>query len=131
MTVSDACSLAAKDAFAAAARSGQLCLPTCADCGTVQYPLRDACVECLSANVQCRRVSGAGTVVSTAILYRSNDPRFASSLPLCIASVRLDAGPVLLVFLHGSCNMNRVLVKIGLDETNVPVFRAEPFLLER
>jgi len=48
----------------AAAARGRFELQTCAECGTVQYPPREACVACLSANLVWRAQDGTGELVS-------------------------------------------------------------------
>ena len=37
--------------LSAAAAEGRFALQVCADCGTVQYPPRDACQNCLSTDL--------------------------------------------------------------------------------
>jgi uncharacterized OB-fold protein len=117
--------VAARDRFAQAAASGRLCLPVCENCGTCQYPVRDTCWRCLSCCIEDREIDGAGAVVATTVLHRSNDPQFSSSLPLRIASVRLDAGPVVLAFLPDEPSSGRVTVTAGCDAAGVPVLTAQ------
>jgi uncharacterized OB-fold protein len=116
----------ARRRFIRDAASGRLSLPVCEECGSVQYPVRDFCSNCLSSRVQQRVVSGAGTIVASNTLFRSNDPQFSSRLPLQIASVRLDAGPLVLVFLPKAPAGVRVQVRAGHDEAGRGVLTAEP-----
>lgn len=96
---------------------GNLLLPRCTACGSVQYPPRDYCGQCLSPAIEYTQVSGGGELAATAMLHKSADPRFQQLLPLHIGSVRLDAGPVLLVFLidHTCRKGDRVHVRVTTD----------------
>jgi uncharacterized protein len=108
------------------AASGRLTLPVCEECGSAQYPVRDFCSNCLSSRVQQRVVSGAGSIVASTTLFRSNDPQFWSRLPLQIASVRLDAGPLVFALLPKAPAGVRVLVRAGHDDAGRGVLTAEP-----
>ncbi|MGD9862983.1 MAG: Zn-ribbon domain-containing OB-fold protein, partial [Pseudodonghicola sp.] len=48
----------------AAAAEGRFALQTCADCGAVQYPPRDACSSCLSVALDWSDVSPMGTLIA-------------------------------------------------------------------
>lgn len=74
-------------------------LPTCMECGTVQYPLREVCVRCLSDRLQRAQANAGGVLLARTVLHRSMDERFAPRLPLPVGSVKLDAGPVLIAIL--------------------------------
>lgn len=74
-------------------------LPACEDCGAVQYPVREVCVRCLSANLRRKPVDAAGVLLARTRLHKSMDERFAPRLPLDVGSVKLDAGPVMIVIL--------------------------------
>src|SRR5215471_10761738 len=87
-------------AFAA---RGRLALQVCRDCGTVHYPPQEACRKCLSVRLAWRPQNGAGELVSDTVLRHSNEPYFRARLPLRVGSVRLDAGPTAIVFVHGAC----------------------------
>lgn len=116
----------ARERFAQPAGNGRLSLPACMDCGAVQYPVRDTCSSCLSPRLQFREVGDQGTVVATTVLYRSGDPRFTPSLPLRIASVRLDGGPVVIAHLPGEEAPQRVRVTAALDAFGRAVLTAHP-----
>ena len=65
----------------AAASIGRFELQQCADCGTTQYPPREACHKCLSARLHWKAQSGAGKLLSETVLHHSNDLFFASACP--------------------------------------------------
>ncbi len=88
--------------LAAAAAEGRLELQVCEDCGTVQYPPREACVRCVSPSLQWRHQSGEGRLMATTTLAHSNDLYFRERLPWRLGMVHLDAGPSVMVHLHGA-----------------------------
>lgn len=116
--------LVARESFALAAASGRLRLPRCTGCGAFQYPPKDTCSACLSPDVQPTEVDGGGRVVATTVLRHTNDPRFTPLLPLCIASVRLDAGPLVIACLRGDATAARVHVTLARDELGQAVLLA-------
>jgi uncharacterized OB-fold protein len=106
--------------------AGALWLPVCEECGTVSYPLRELCAHCLSDRLAWQPVGEAGTVLATTTIHHSNEPYFRPRLPLRIASVRLDAGPVLLVFLAQAALAEgaRVRVRIRTEEGGAALLAA-------
>ncbi|WP_326537409.1 SDR family NAD(P)-dependent oxidoreductase [Pseudorhodoferax sp.] len=97
----------------AAAAEGRLALQTCAECGAVQYPPREACHQCLSAALPWRTQSGAGELLAETVLAHSNDLFFRERLPWRLGMVRLDAGPSVMVHLHGDVGAAPCRVQIG------------------
>ena len=85
----------------AAAAEGRFVLQACKDCQALQYPPRDACLRCLSPRLVWRLQTGEGTLLSTTTLHHSNDPFFRERLPWRLGMVQLDAGPSVMVHLHG------------------------------
>jgi NAD(P)-dependent dehydrogenase (short-subunit alcohol dehydrogenase family)/uncharacterized OB-fold protein len=85
----------------AAAAEGRFELQVCERCAAVQYPPRDACHRCLSSQLKWRPQSGAGELLSDTVLHHSNDPFYRERLPWRLGLVRLDAGPTVIVHLHG------------------------------
>ena len=73
----------------------------CRRCAAVQYPPRDACHRCLSAALAWTPQSGAGELLAETVLHHSNDPFYRERLPWRLGLVRLDAGPTVIVHLHG------------------------------
>jgi NAD(P)-dependent dehydrogenase (short-subunit alcohol dehydrogenase family)/uncharacterized OB-fold protein len=85
----------------AAAAEGRFELQVCQRCQAVQYPPRDACHRCLSAQLKWTPQGGAGELLSETVLHHSNDPFYRERLPWRLGLVRLDAGPTVIVHLHG------------------------------
>ena len=97
----------------AAAADGRFELQTCEDCGTVQYPPREACHKCLSAALRWRTQSGEGVLLGSTTLHHSNDLFFRERLPWRLGLVHLDAGPTLMVHLHGEVGDAPTRVRVG------------------
>jgi NAD(P)-dependent dehydrogenase (short-subunit alcohol dehydrogenase family)/uncharacterized OB-fold protein len=97
----------------AAAAEGRFALQVCKDCSAVQYPPREACHRCLSARLPWRAQSGVGTLLGTTTLHHSNDPFFRERLPWRLGLVQLDAGPSLIVHLHGDVGDAPAPVTVG------------------
>jgi len=85
----------------AAATEGRFELQACEDCGAVQYPPREACHKCLSPRLRWQQQGGDGVLLSSTTLHHSNDMYFRERLPWRLGLVHLDAGPTLMVHLHG------------------------------
>jgi uncharacterized OB-fold protein len=112
-------------AFAA---QGRLALQVCCDCGTVHYPPQEACRQCLSVRLDWRPQDGGGELISDTVLHHSNEPYFRAHLPLRVGSVRLDAGPTAIAFVHSACPAPpaRVRVRAALDRAGAAVLAALP-----
>ena len=63
------------------AAQGNLELQRCAACGAVQYPPREACVRCLSAELEWTAMSGEGELVSETVLRHSQELFFRERVP--------------------------------------------------
>ena len=77
---------------------GGLRLQRCTRCHAVQYPPRERCGECLADALDWQVVPGEATLLAASALAHSLDSWFSARLPWHVASLRLDAGPV--VFAH-------------------------------
>ncbi len=97
----------------AAAAEGRFELQECQECGTVQYPPREACHKCLSASLRWREQPGEGNLLATTTLYHSNDMYFRERLPWRLGLVHLDAGPTLMVHMHGEVGEAPARVRVG------------------
>ena len=86
----------------AAAAEGRFELQVCQRCQAVQYPPRDACHRCLSPRAEVdAAVAAPASCSSETVLHHSNDPFYRERLPWRLGLVRLDAGPTVIVHLHG------------------------------
>jgi NAD(P)-dependent dehydrogenase (short-subunit alcohol dehydrogenase family)/uncharacterized OB-fold protein len=97
----------------AAAAEGRFELQVCKDCSTVQYPPREACHKCLSPRLQWKPQSGQGNLLATTTLHHSNDLFFRERLPWRMGLVQLDAGPSVIVHLHGEVGEAPTRVHVG------------------
>lgn len=70
----------------------------CADCGTVNYPAREICRNCLSDRLAEVEDTGAGQLLAVATLHRSLEPAYDTVLPVRIGTVKLDCGPQVIAF---------------------------------
>ncbi|PQO23345.1 short-chain dehydrogenase [Rhodobacteraceae bacterium WD3A24] len=111
----------------AAAAEGRFMLQVCDGCGAVQYPPRDACVQCLSTALTWRDVTPAGRLIATTRVHASPDPYFRERLPWRTGTVQLDAGPSVICHLHGDCESGaRVRLINRLDKAGHGVIMALP-----
>jgi NAD(P)-dependent dehydrogenase (short-subunit alcohol dehydrogenase family)/uncharacterized OB-fold protein len=97
----------------AAAAEGRFELQVCKECSTVQYPPREACHKCLSPRLQWKPQSGQGNLLATTTLHHSNDLFFRERLPWRMGLVQLDAGPSVIVHLHGEVGEAPTRVHVG------------------
>jgi uncharacterized OB-fold protein len=86
----------------AAAALARFELQRCTQCGSVQYPPREACHRCLSVDLQWTLQPGTGQLIAETRLFHSHEPYFRQYLPLRVGLVRLDAGPSLVTHVQQS-----------------------------
>src|SRR5271155_3852022 len=112
----------------AAAARGEFELQVCRDCGTVQYPPREACRKCLSNRLDWRAQDGAGELVSETTLHHSNELFYRERMPWRLGVIKLDSGPVIVAHVHGDCPPapSRVHVRAGLDKAGQAALIAVP-----
>ena len=112
----------------AAACLGRFELQVCRDCGTVQYPPREACHSCLSLQLDWTLQSGEGELISQTTLAHSHDEYFRERLPWRLGMVRLDCGPTVVTHLHGDVKLapTRVRVRAHLDRSGQAALIAMP-----
>lgn len=110
------------------ATEGRLALQCCSACRTVQYPPREACVNCLSSDLPWCVQDGAGELLSATVLHHSLLPYFQARLPWRVGLVRLDVGPTLITHLHAKVGdvPCRVSVQARIDQAGQPVLIACP-----
>lgn len=129
-------------ALAAEAATGRFRLQTCAECGTVAYPPRDACPACLSVDLPFADIPEGGTVIAETTVRVSPELYFRQRLPWRVGTVKLDAGPVVVAHLHGdvaapgrvrmALKLDRVgnAALIALPESETPHMRDDPLYRE-
>lgn len=126
-------------AFNAANLPVALSLQHCRDCGSVQYPPRELCRQCLGDVLVWRPTPGGGRLVSSIELHHSLWEYFKRRLvekPWPVASVRLDCGVIVFahlaletfgsdtpatlaadtpvqVFTHTDCSLNAVMIAVA------------------
>ena len=111
----------------AAAARGAFLLQHCDDCGTVQYPPRDACCSCLSGALSWRETSRDARVIAETRIHASPDPYYRERLPWRSGLVRLAAGPTVLCHLHGDvAHGDAVRMDLKLDKAGQGVMIALP-----
>ncbi|HUL18458.1 MAG TPA: SDR family NAD(P)-dependent oxidoreductase [Steroidobacteraceae bacterium] len=112
----------------AAAAEGRFALQVCAACAAVQYPPREACHVCLGDELPWRTQSGAGELISQTLLRHSHDIFFRERVPWRLGMVRLDAGPTVVVHLHGDVGAPPARVRVGarLDKAGMGVLVGFP-----
>jgi NAD(P)-dependent dehydrogenase (short-subunit alcohol dehydrogenase family)/uncharacterized OB-fold protein len=111
----------------AAAAQGRFALQVCSDCGLVIYPPRDACPGCLSARLPYQEVNAGGTLVVETTVRSAADQYFRERAPWRIGTVKLDAGPIVVVHLHSDVTEGgRVRLALKLDKSGAPVAVALP-----
>jgi uncharacterized OB-fold protein len=109
-----------------AAASGRVAVQGCVACGRDQYPPRELCGVCLSADLTWKfRDSVDGTMLAVSALHHSQELEFRSALPLGIGLVRLDFGASAMCFVQGADSGARVRVRASLDAHDRAVLTAE------
>ena len=109
----------------AAAALGRFELQQCKDCGTVQYPPREACQKCLSTRLPWKLQRPEGSILADTQLHHSNDLFFRERLPWRLGLVRLACGPTVVAHLHASVRQE-VTVRAMLDRAGQAVLVALP-----
>ncbi len=109
----------------AAAALGRFELQQCRDCGTVQYPPREACQKCLSVRLDWKPQPTGGELIAQTVLHHSNDLFFRERLPWRLGLVKLDCGPTVVAHLHAGA-LEKVRVRAMLDRAGQAVIVALP-----
>ena len=114
-----------------AARSEQLVVQHCEDCGAYVFPPRANCPQCGSARLSWQPVSGDGVIYTYTVAHRPPHPVLADQCPLAIAVVELTEGPRMITNVIG-CDVEDVAVGMpvrvafeSIDDSDVtlPVFK--------
>lgn len=69
-----------------------LMMPTCTNCGYLQWPPEAVCPECQHTERAWREFPAVGTLWSYAVYHRALDPSFANDIPYAVGLIELDAG---------------------------------------
>ena len=112
------------------AKQHRLMIQQCSSCGTVMWPVKSRCDNCLNANVTWVQASGKGTLYSFALMHQIYHPGFASEIPYNIAEVDLEEGLRILSIVVG-CSNNELHIGMSLevtfedvtDEVTLPKFK--------
>ena len=107
---------------------GRLELQRCAACSAIQYPPREACVKCLSEELEWTLMSGEGELVSETTLHHSQELFFRERTPWRLGLVRLTEGVSLVVHLDERCGAapSPVIVEVTLDRAGQAALVAKP-----
>jgi len=107
---------------------GRLELQRCAECSAIQYPPREACVRCLSEELEWTLMSGEGELVSETTLHHSQELFFRERAPWRLGLVRLTEGVSLVVHLDARCGPapSPVTVEAVLDRAGQAALVAKP-----
>jgi NAD(P)-dependent dehydrogenase (short-subunit alcohol dehydrogenase family)/uncharacterized OB-fold protein len=111
-----------------AAALGRIELQRCAACEAVQYPPREACVRCLSPELEWTLMSGRGELISETVLRHSQELFFRERVPWRLGLVRLAEGVTVVAHLDERCGQAPCAVEIGaaLDRAGQAVLVAKP-----
>ena len=102
-------------------------LQACSACGTLQYPPRDACCNCLSVDLRWEDVSPNGELLAETTIRTSTNLYFRERAPWRSGSVKLNAGPVIICHVHGDvAPRSRVVLWNRLDRSGQGVILAVP-----
>ncbi len=112
----------------AAAALGRFELQACGDCGTVQYPPREVCRQCLSDRLAWRPQSNGGELLSETLVRHSLELFFRERAPWRVGIVKLDCGPAVVAHLQADVPPApaRVRTEARLDRSGQAVLVALP-----
>ena len=113
--------------LAVMAAQGRFGLQVCKDCQAIQYPPRDACLKCLSADLVWQDVASEGTIMAETTIRVSPEPYFRERMPWRMGAVHLAAGPTVNCHLHGEvARGDAVRMALKLDKAGQGVLIALP-----
>lgn len=112
----------------AAAKSGRFALQVCSNCGTTQYPPREACHRCLSLELEWRDQNGEGALLAQTTLFHSHEEFFRQRLPWRIGLIRLHCDVTVVAHLHAEVSADGMRVRVNalLDRSGSAVLVALP-----
>jgi uncharacterized OB-fold protein len=77
-------------------KRGELMLQHCAACGYVVFFPRELCPQCWSTQLQWKKHSGRGRLISYSQIYSHVTEPFANESPVTLAEIQLDDGGTML-----------------------------------
>lgn len=77
-------------------RRGELMLQHCKACHAVIFFPRHMCPQCWSVDIEWKRSTGRGKIVSYSHVYSQVTPPFAAEAPTILAEIALDDGGAML-----------------------------------
>ena len=78
--------------FFEAAKRHQLVVQRCEQCGTLRFPAREICSNCLSREAAWVPASGTGEIFSYNVMHQVYHPGFADEVPYAVVVVKLKDG---------------------------------------
>jgi uncharacterized OB-fold protein len=116
--------------FWEAARSEQLLVRRCNDCGKAHFYPRRFCPSCWSSDVEWETAGGGATLYTWSVVHSNDLPPFRERLPYVAAVVDLDEGPRMMTNIV-DCEPDALTIGMRLavafeartDDVTVPVFR--------
>ena len=82
----------ASQPFFDGAKQHKLMVQRCLVCGTLMWPVKPWCFNCMNMELEWTQVSGRGTLYSFTLMHQVYHPAFASEVPYNIAEVDLEEG---------------------------------------
>jgi uncharacterized protein len=77
-------------------KRGELMLQHCGACGHVVFFPRELCPQCWSTQLQWKKHSGRGRLISYSRIYSHVTEPFAAESPVTLAEIQLDDGGTML-----------------------------------
>jgi uncharacterized OB-fold protein len=77
-------------------KRGELMLQHCAACGHVIFFPRELCPQCWSTQLEWKKHSGRGRLISSSQIYSHVTEPFANESPVTLAEIQLDDGGTML-----------------------------------
>jgi uncharacterized protein len=108
--------------------AGELRYQLCKVCATTWLPARSACVHCLSDNIEWRRASGKGHVVTWVVYHKAYADHLKDRIPYDVTIVQIDEGPRVLTNIIDSDAGRNLRVGLPVElcierENGVPLAR--------
>lgn len=112
-------------------KRGELVLQHCGACSHVIFFPRALCPQCWSTQLEWKKHSGCGRVVSSSRVYSHVTEPFANESPVTLAEIELDDGGTMLarivdVPLHAEIGSGAAVVLVPMPEAErytLPTFR--------